>query len=225
MRSGFDVTSPCMAQTAESIELMNRSSYVGLPERFFARVNPVPVAKPRLLRFNHALAAELGLDIGDLDAEATGEPVFREEALPGAILTRVAGSFVRVGTFQYFAARDDVDAVRLLADYVIDRHFPEARADPQPYLSLLRAVTGAQASLIAGWMHVGFIHGVMNTDNMAVSGGNIEFGPFAFLDAYHPAAGFSSIDPQGPYAHRNQTHAPLWNLSRFSETLLPIIHG
>jgi uncharacterized protein YdiU (UPF0061 family) len=160
-----------------------------------------------------------------LAAVATGEPVLREEALPGAILTRVAGSFVRVGTFQYFAARDDVDAVRLLADYVIDRHFPEARADPQPYLSLLRAVTGAQASLIAGWMHVGFIHGVMNTDNMAVSGETIDFGPCAFLDAYDPAAVFSSIDRQGRYAYGNQPHAALWNLARFAETLLPIIDG
>jgi len=158
-----------------------------------------------------------------LAAVATGEPVFREEALPGAILTRVAASFVRVGTFQYFAARDDVDAVRLLADYVIDRHYPEAKSDPQPYLALLRAVTDAQASLIAGWMHVGFIHGVMNTDNMAVSGETIDFGPCAFLDAYDPAAVFSSIDRQGRYAYGNQPHAALWNLARFAETLLPII--
>src|ERR1700722_2746049 len=239
---------------------MNRSSYAGLPERFFAQVNPTPVAQPRLLKFNQALGAALGLDFGGLDAEApaelfsgnmlsqgsepiamayaghqfghfvpqlgdgraillgevldpagvrrdiqlkgsgrtpysrggdgraalgpvlreyivseamhalgipatralaavtTGEPVFRERALPGAILTRVAASFVRVGTFQYFAARDDVDAVRLLADYVIDRHYPEAKTDPQPYLALLRAVTDAQASLVAKWMQVGFIH-------------------------------------------------------------------
>jgi uncharacterized protein YdiU (UPF0061 family) len=135
----------------------------------------------------------------------------------------VAASFVRVGTFQYFAARDDVDAVRLLADYVIDRHYPQAKTDPQPYLALLRAVTDAQASLIAGWMHVGFIHGVMNTDNMAVSGETIDFGPCAFLDAYDPAAVFSSIDRQGRYAYGNQPHAALWNLARFAETLLPII--
>ncbi len=143
--------------------------------------------------------------------------------LPGAILTRVAASFVRVGTFQYFAARDDVDAVRLLADYVIERHYPEAETDRQPYLALLRAVTNAQASLIASWMHVGFIHGVMNTDNMAVSGETIDFGPCAFLDAYDPAAVFSSIDRQGRYAYGNQPHAALWNLARFAETLLPII--
>src|SRR6202035_4476317 len=101
-----------------------------------------------------------------LAAVATGEPVFREAALPGAILTRVAASFVRVGTFQYFAARDDVDAVRELADYVIGRHFPEAKAEQQPYLALLRAVSDGQAALISSWMHVGFIHGVMNNDNM-----------------------------------------------------------
>ena len=249
---------------------MYRSSYARLPERFFARVNPTPVAKPRLLKFNHALGAELGLDIDALDAGtlaqqfsgnlipqgmepiamayaghqfgqfvpqlgdgralllgealdragvrrdihlkgsgrtpysrggdgraalgpvlreylvseamhalgipatralaavATGESVFREAVLPGAVLTRVAASFVRVGTFQYFAARDDADAVRQLADYVIDRHYPHAKTDERPYLALLRAATQAQASLIASWMHVGFIHGVMNTDNMAV---------------------------------------------------------
>jgi uncharacterized protein YdiU (UPF0061 family) len=304
---------------------MNRSSYAGLPERFFARVDPIPAAKPRLLRFNHALGLELGLAVGDLDAEAlaglfsgniippgvepiamayaghqfghfvpqlgdgrailmgealdragvrrdiqlkgsgrtpfsrggdgraalgpvlreylvseamhalgipttralaavaTGEPVFREQALPGAIVTRVAASFVRVGTFQYFAARDDVDAVRRLADYVIDRHYPEAKTEQQPYLALLRAVTDGQASLIANWMHVGFIHGVMNTDNMAVSGETIDFGPCAFMDSYDPAAVFSSIDSQGRYAYGNQPHAAVWNLARFAETLLPII--
>jgi serine/tyrosine/threonine adenylyltransferase len=304
---------------------MRRSSYADLPERFFARINPTPVAAPRLLRFNHALGAELGLDLGDLDAAAlaalfsgnvlqqglqpiatayaghqfghfvpqlgdgralllgeavdraglrrdiqlkgsgrtpysrggdgraalgpvlreylvseamhalgirttralaavaTGEAVFREEALPGAIVTRVAASFVRVGTFQYFAARDDVDAVRQLADYVIARHYPQARADEQPYLALLRSVSDAQADLIAAWMNVGFIHGVMNTDNMAVSGETIDFGPCAFMDSYDSAAVFSSIDRQGRYAYGNQPHAAVWNLARFAETLLPII--
>src|SRR6202051_3771764 len=158
-----------------------------------------------------------------LAAVATGEPVFREEALPGAVLTRVAASFVRVGTFQYFAARNDVDAVRRLADYVIDRHYPEAKSEQQPYLALLRAVIDAQASLIASWMHVGFIHGVMNTDNMALSGETIDFGPCAFLDAYDPDTVFSSIDRQGRYAYGNQPHAAVWNLARFAETLLPII--
>jgi uncharacterized protein YdiU (UPF0061 family) len=304
---------------------MNRSSYADLPERFFARINPTPVAAPRLLRFNHALSKDLGLDMDALDDEAlaglfsgnvlqrglqpiamayaghqfghfvpqlgdgralllgeaidrsgmrrdiqlkgsgrtpysrggdgraalgpvlreylvseamhalgipatralaavaTGEPVFREEAVPGAIFTRVAASLVRVGTFQYFAARDDVDGVRLLADYVIERHYPGVKTDDQPYLALLRSVTDAQASLIAGWMHVGFIHGVMNTDNMAVSGEIIDFGPCAFMDAYDSAAVFSSIDRQGRYAYGNQPHAGVWNLARFAETLLPII--
>jgi uncharacterized protein YdiU (UPF0061 family) len=304
---------------------MTRSAYSGLPERFFARVNPTPVAKPRLLEFNHALCLELGLNVGELAADelagifsgnvvpqglepvamayaghqfghfvpqlgdgraillgeardragarseiqlkgsgrtpysrsgdgraalgpvlreylvseamhalgvrstralaavATGETVYREKAFPGAVLTRVAASFVRVGTFQYFAARGDTDAIRQLADFVIDRHYPEVRAEQQPYLALLRAVTEAQASLIASWMHVGFIHGVMNTDNMAVSGETIDYGPCAFMDSYDPAAVFSSIDGQGRYAYGNQPHAAVWNLARFAETLLPII--
>ena len=304
---------------------MNRSAYSQLPERFFARMNPAPVAKPHLLRFNYALNSELGLDAGNLDAEAlagvysgnvvpqglapiamayaghqfgqfvpqlgdgraillgetvdaagvrrdiqlkgsgrtpfsrggdgraalgpvlreylvseamhalgipttralaavtTGEQVFREQPLPGAILTRVAASFVRVGTFQYFAARDDVDGVRTLADWVLERHYPEAKQQESPYLALLGAVTDAQAALIASWMHVGFIHGVMNTDNMAVSGETIDFGPCAFMDSYDPAAVFSSIDRQGRYAYGNQPHAGVWNLARFAETLLPII--
>ncbi len=305
---------------------MNRSSYAALPERFFARIAPTPVAAPRLLKFNRALAEELQLDCGALDAEAlaglysgnklppelapiamayaghqfghfvpqlgdgraillgesldragrrrdiqlkgsgrtpysrggdgraalgpvlreylvseamqslgipttrslaavaTGERVFREGgALPGAILTRVASSLVRVGTFQYFAARNDLEGVRRLADYVMQRHHPQTAADERPYLALLRAVIRAQASLIASWMHVGFIHGVMNTDNMAVCGETIDFGPCAFLDAYDSAAVFSSIDHQGRYAYGNQPHAAAWNLTRFAETLLPII--
>ncbi len=304
---------------------MNRASYADLPERFFARLNPTPVAKPQLLRFNRELELALGLDMGQPDAGAlagifsgnvlpqgiepiamayaghqfgqfvpqlgdgraillaealdsggvrrdiqlkgsgrtpysrggdgraalgpvlreyivseamhalgipttralaavaTGETVFREEALPGAILTRVAASFVRVGTFQYFAAREDIDAVRRLADYVIDRHYPQARGEHGPYLALLRAVIDAQASLVASWMHVGFIHGVMNTDNMAVSGETIDYGPCAFMDSFDPAAVFSSIDRQGRYAYGNQPHAAVWNLARFAETLLPIL--
>jgi serine/tyrosine/threonine adenylyltransferase len=304
---------------------MKPPTYSALPEHFFARLKPAPVAKPRLLRFNFALERELGLGIGDLDAQAlaeifsgnlvpegaesiamayaghqfghfvpqlgdgralmlaevvdcagmrrdiqlkgsgrtpysrggdgraalgpvlreylvseamhalgipttralaavaTGESVFREAALPGAVLTRVAASFVRVGTFQYFAARDDVEAVRRLADYVIDRHYPHAKSEPSPYLALLRAAAETQASLVAKWMQVGFIHGVMNTDNMAVSGETIDYGPCAFVDAYDPAAVFSSIDRQGRYAYANQPHAAVWNLARFAETLLPII--
>jgi uncharacterized protein YdiU (UPF0061 family) len=304
---------------------MNRSDYTGLPERFYTRIRPTPVERPRLLKFNRALADELVLDVGQLDTDAlaaiysgnviprgvepiatayaghqfghfvpqlgdgraillgqtidrtgarhdvqlkgsgrtpysrsgdgraalgpvlreylvseamhalgipttralaavaTGELVFREGALPGAILTRVAASFVRVGTFQFFAARDDVDGVRQLADYVINRHYPQASSAPQPYLALLQAVTDAQALLVARWMHVGFIHGVMNTDNMSVSGETIDFGPCAFMDTYDPAAVFSSIDRQGRYAYGNQPHAAVWNLARFAETLLPII--
>jgi len=298
------------------------AGYARLPEHFFARLDPTPVAKPRLIEFNRALATELGLELGGLDeaalagvfagnsllpggepiamayaghqfgqfvpqlgdgraillgevrdrngvrrdiqlkgsgrtpfsrsgdgraavgpvlreylvseamhalgipstralaAVATGEFVFREGRVPGAILTRVAASHVRVGTFQYFAARGDPDAVRRLADFVIDRHYPEVEREAQPYLALLRAVTLRQARLIASWMHVGFIHGVMNTDNMAVSGETIDFGPCAFMDAYDPATVFSSIDGQGRYAYANQPHAAQWNLARFAETLL-----
>jgi serine/tyrosine/threonine adenylyltransferase len=158
-----------------------------------------------------------------LAAVATGEPVYREQALPGAILTRVAASHVRVGTFQYFASRGDLEATRRLADYVIDRHYPDAKESARPIIALLRAVTERQALLIARWMHVGFIHGVMNTDNMAISGETIDFGPCAFLDAYDPAKVFSSIDSHGRYAYSNQVHAGGWNLARFAETLLPLI--
>jgi uncharacterized protein YdiU (UPF0061 family) len=158
-----------------------------------------------------------------LAAVVTGESVYRERALPGAILTRVAASHVRVGTFQYFAARDDDEACRILADYVIDRHYPHARDDERPYLALLRAVTAAQADLVAAWMNVGFIHGVMNTDNMAVSGETIDFGPCAFMDVYDPAQVFSSIDRLGRYAYANQPQAAAWNLARLAETLLPLI--
>ena len=159
-----------------------------------------------------------------LAAVATGEAVYRERgALPGAVLTRVAASHVRVGTFQYFAARGDTDAVRRLADYVIERHYAEAKSAANPYLELLRSVMQRQARLIAAWMNVGFIHGVMNTDNMAVSGETIDFGPCAFMDAYDPATVFSSIDHMGRYAYANQPAAAQWNLARFAETLLTCI--
>ena len=305
---------------------MNPSSYASLPERFFARVAPTPVAEPRLVKFNHALAADLNLRSG-LDTEAlgslfsgnvlppgavpiamayaghqfghfvpqlgdgravllgemrdragvrrdiqlkgcgrtpysrggdgraalgpvlreylvsesmhalgvpatralaavtTGESVRREELVPGAIFTRVAASHVRVGSFEYFAARGDVAAIQILADYVIERHYAHLAQDKTPYLALLAEVVSRQASLIAAWMHVGFIHGVMNTDNMAVSGETIDFGPCAFVDAFDPAAVFSSIDERGRYAYANQPHAAAWNLARFAETLLPIIDG
>jgi uncharacterized protein YdiU (UPF0061 family) len=304
---------------------VNRSSYASLPDRFYARVAPTPVAAPRLLKFNRELAADLnlGLDgqqpgvladvfsgnnlppgalpiamvyaghqfghfvpqLGDgraillgelcdsagarrdiqlkgcgrtpysrngdgraalgpvlreylvseamhalgipttrsLAAVATGESVRRETLVPGAILTRVAASHVRVGTFEYFAARGDVAATRLLADYVVERHYAHLARDESCYLALLTEVVARQAALIAAWMNVGFIHGVMNTDNMAVSGETIDFGPCAFMDAYDPAAVFSSIDEHGRYAYGNQPHAAAWNLARFAETLLPLI--
>jgi serine/tyrosine/threonine adenylyltransferase len=301
------------------------NSYSALPERFFARLDPIAVANPRLIKFNEGLASELGLDwqaldgsalaaifsgnsipegadpiamayaghqfgqfvprLGDgraillgevidrsgdrrdlqlkgtgrtpfsrsgdgraalgpvlreylvseamnalsisttrsLAAVATGEVVFRDARLPGAVLTRVAASHVRVGTFEYFSARGDQDAVSCLADYVIDRHYPELKSAAQPYVELLRAVTRRQAALVASWMHVGFIHGVMNTDNTAISGETIDFGPCAFMDAYDPATVFSSIDSMGRYAYANQPAAAQWNLARFAETLLPLI--
>src|SRR5580704_3345343 len=299
------------------------NSYAALPPRFFARLDPVAVADPRLIKFNGALAAELGLEwqdetalaaifagnivppgvepiamayaghqfgqfvpqlgdgrailLGELigrdgvrrdiqlkgsgrtpfsrsgdgraalgpvlreylvsesmhalgipttrtrAAVTTGEPVFRGARLPGAIVTRVAASHVRVGTFEYFAARGDTDAVRRLADYVIDRHYPQLKSADRPYVELLAAVTRRQAALVAGWMHVGFIHGVMNTDNTAISGETIDFGPCAFMDAYDPATVFSSIDGMGRYAFANQPPAAQWNLARFAEALLALI--
>lgn len=302
------------------------NSYARLPERMFARLDPAPVAQPRLLAFNHALARELGVQgttaldpaalaamfagnvvptgaaplamayaghqfgnfvpqLGDgralllgevvdaqgrrrdvqlkgsgrtpfsrggdgraalgpvlreyllseamhalgipttraLAAVATGEPVWRDEPLPGGVVTRVAASHVRVGTFQYFAARGDVEAVRTLADHVITRHYPALVEVDAPYLALLEAVVEAQAALVARWLQVGFIHGVMNTDNTAVSGETIDYGPCAFMDAYDPATVFSSIDRRGRYAYANQPRIALWNLARLAETLLPLI--
>ena len=159
-----------------------------------------------------------------LAAVVTGEPVFREDgALPGAVLTRVAASHIRVGTFQFFAARGEQAKVRRLADYVIDRHYPELKGHANPYLGLLERVCDRQAALIASWMHAGFIHGVMNTDNMAISGETIDYGPCAFMDHYDPATVFSSIDARGRYAYANQPKIAQWNLARFAETLVPLI--
>jgi uncharacterized protein YdiU (UPF0061 family) len=143
--------------------------------------------------------------------------------MPGAVLTRVASSHIRIGTFQYFAARGDMEAVERLCSYVIDRHFREARDFERPALAMLRTVVERQAQLIARWMHVGFIHGVMNTDNTALSGETIDFGPCAFLDSYDPAKSFSAIDELGRYAYRNQPKIAQWNLARFAETLLPLL--
>jgi len=301
------------------------NSYARLPAAFHTRVNPTPVAEPRLVLFNRPLAQSLGLDpaaFTDSDAAAifsgnqipsgaepiaqayaghqygnfvrlgdgraillgeqltpsgdrfdiqlkgagptpysrrgdgraalgpmlreyliseamhalgipttrslavatTGEPVFREEALHGAVLTRVAASHIRVGTFEYFAALGDTDALRVLADHTLRRHFPDRVDSEHPALALLDAVTERQASLIAQWMRVGFVHGVMNTDNMALSGETIDYGPCAFIDAYDPAGVFSSIDRYGRYAFGQQPQIASWNLARLAEAMLPILH-
>lgn len=154
---------------------------------------------------------------------ATGRTIQREVPLPGAVLARVASSHLRVGSFQYAAASGDVDLLRRLADHAIARHHPAAAGAQAPYLALFEAVVAAQASLVAQWMLVGFVHGVMNTDNMTISGETIDYGPCAFLDAFDPATVFSSIDEQGRYAYRNQPVVAEWNLARFAETLLPLI--
>jgi uncharacterized protein YdiU (UPF0061 family) len=154
---------------------------------------------------------------------ATGRPVARETLLPGALLVRVASSHLRVGSFQYAAATQNVDLLRRLADHAIARHHPGAAAAQRPYLALFEAVVAAQASLVAGWMLVGFIHGVMNTDNVTISGETIDYGPCAFMESYDPETVFSSIDHWGRYAYGNQPTIAAWNLARFAETLLPLI--
>jgi uncharacterized protein YdiU (UPF0061 family) len=158
-----------------------------------------------------------------LAAVTTGERVQRDTILPGAVLTRVAASHLRVGTFQYFAAQGDIEGTRKLADYAIGRHYPEATLAKQPYLALLDGVIARQASLVARWMLLGFIHGVMNTDNTSISGETIDYGPCAFLEAYDPAKVFSSIDHYGRYAYGNQPTAMHWNLARLAEALLPVL--
>ena len=154
---------------------------------------------------------------------ATGEPVRREQMQQGAVLTRVAASHLRVGTFQYAAARQESEDLQTLADYAIQRHFPELAETPQKYWEFLKAVVQRQASLIAQWQLIGFIHGVMNTDNMAIGGETIDYGPCAFMDVYHPETVFSSIDHNGRYAYNNQPAIGQWNLARFAETLLPLL--
>lgn len=301
------------------------NSYTRLPDPFFIRQNPVPVAKPEIVLFNDALAATLGLKaeslrspegaqifsgnrlpegadpiaqayaghqfghfnmLGDgravllgehltpdgqrLDIQlkgsgptpfsrrgdgraalgpmlrefiiseamhfldvpstrslavvTTGEPVFRETPLAGAILTRVAASHLRVGTFEFAAALRQPELLRAIADYTIQRHYPVLARETEPYLALLHAVMDRQASLVARWLHIGFIHGVMNTDNVALSGETIDYGPCAFMDAFSPATVFSSIDRNGRYAFGNQARIAEWNLARFAETLLPLLH-
>ncbi len=159
-----------------------------------------------------------------LAAVATGEPVLRESALPGAVLTRVGQSHVRVGTFQYFAAREDEEALAALTAYVVERHVPaEARDGKSPAEALLDHVAAGQAALVAAWMGVGFIHGVMNTDNTQVAGETIDYGPCAFMDHYDPATVFSSIDRQGRYAYGNQPAIAQWNVARLAEALIPVL--
>jgi uncharacterized protein YdiU (UPF0061 family) len=301
------------------------NSYARLPDRFFARLRPTPVAAPRLVRLNKKLAWHLELDPGKLAAPegveilagnrvpkggeplamayaghqfgtfvtqlgdgravllgevidrdgvrrdiqlkgsgptpfsrqgdgraalgpvlreyivseamaalgipttralaavTTGEPVWRETPLPGAVLTRVASSHIRVGTFQFFAAQGDLDAIRRLADHVIARHYPEAVDAANRYRTLLDLVISRQAALIARWLLVGFIHGVMNTDNMSIAGETIDYGPCAFMDVYHPGTVYSSIDNMGRYAYGNQPRIAQWNLARLAETLLPLL--
>jgi len=301
------------------------NSYSSLPSAFYARIEPTPVAAPRLLRLNRVLAEQLGLDpealasdagvallagnrvpigaeplamayaghqfghfvpsLGDgraillgecvdrdgrrrdiqlkgagrtpysrsgdgravlgpvireyvlgeamaglgipttraLAMVASGEEVFREAIEQGAVLTRVAASHVRVGTFEYFARRGDNDAVRQLADYVIQRHYPECRKADNPYQAMLAAISSRQGELIARWMLVGFIHGVMNTDNMAISGETIDYGPCAFIDGYHPGRVYSSIDRGGRYAYNQQPSIGLWNLAQLAHCLLPLL--
>jgi uncharacterized protein YdiU (UPF0061 family) len=301
------------------------NTYARLPDRFFARVEPTPVAAPRLIRLNQPLAVNLGIDadwlaspaalealagkripesaepiamayaghqfghfvpqLGDgraillgevvdregvrrdiqlkgsgrtpysrngdgraalgpvlreyvvseamaalglpttrsLAAVMTGETVARDTLLPGAVLTRVAASHIRIGTFQYFAARGDTEGLKLLADHVIARHYPDAAETERPYRAMLESVVGRQADLVAGWLLVGFIHGVMNTDNMSIAGETIDYGPCAFMDNYDPATVFSSIDRHGRYAYANQPRIAAWNLARLAETLLPLL--
>jgi len=301
------------------------NSYARLPERFFARVQPTPVAKPSLVRVNEGIASLLGVDaerassdegvavfsgnrvpeggepiatayagfqfgswvpqLGDgraillgevvgrdgvrrdvqlkgpgrtpfsrsgdgragigpvlreyivseamaalgipttrsLAAVTTGESIRRETLLPGAVLTRVAQSHIRVGTFQFFAGRGDIDAIRLLADHVIARHYPEAAEAERPALAMFDAVVGRQAELIAQWQLVGFIHGVMNTDNTSIAGETIDYGPCAFMDFYHPDTVYSSIDHGGRYAYGSQPAIALWNLRGLANALLPVI--
>ena len=158
-----------------------------------------------------------------LAAVTTGEPVMREKALPGAVLTRVAASHIRVGTFQYFAVRKDTEGLKALTDYVIQRHYPGLAESENPAAALLERVIDKQAELIARWMLIGFIHGVMNTDNMAISGETIDYGPCAFMDTFDPATVYSSIDEHGRYAYGNQPVIGQWNLTRLAEALLPLM--
>jgi uncharacterized protein YdiU (UPF0061 family) len=319
------MTPPETASPVTPVQFNFANTYARLPERFYARLNPTPVAAPSLVKLNRELARNLGLDpdelaspqgveilagnrvaegseplaeayaghqfghfvpqLGDgranllgevlgrdgvrydiqlkgsgrtpfsrggdgraalgpvlreyivseamaalgvptaraLAAVTTGERVLRDTVLPGAVFTRVAASHLRVGTFQYFAARGDTEAIRILADYAIARHYPEAAQAKHPYRALLDGVIARHARLVPQWLLLGFIHGVMNTDNTSISGETIDYGPCAFMEAYDPAKVFSSIDHQGRYAYGNQPRAAHWNLARLAEALLPLL--
>jgi uncharacterized protein YdiU (UPF0061 family) len=322
----LEVTAPAASAAKPApLHFGSANTYAKLPEHFYARLNPTPVAAPKLIRLNEELALTLGLDptrlaeqegveilagnrvaegseplamayaghqfgqfvpqLGDgrtnllgeviardgsrydiqlkgsgptpfsrrgdgraalgpvlreyivseamaalgvpttraLAAVATGETVYRETLLPGAVLTRVAASHLRVGTFQYLLAQGDVPGLHTLADYAIARHYPEAAGTKAPYRALLQGVIRRHAELVAQWMLLGFIHGVMNTDNTSISGETIDYGPCAFMEAYDPRMVFSSIDRQGRYGYANQPHAAQWNLARLAESLLPLM--
>ena len=181
-----------------------------------------PVLREYIL--SEAMAALRIPTTRSLAVVSTGEQILRQEGLlPGAVLTRVAQSHVRVGTFEFFSYRGDVEGVRHLADHVIDRLYPDARDNAEPYRSLLDAVIARTARLVASWQLVGFIHGVMNTDNMAISGETIDYGPCAFMDTFHPATVFSSIDSGGRYAYGNQPRIAHWNLIRLAQSMLPLL--
>jgi serine/tyrosine/threonine adenylyltransferase len=195
------------------------------PTLFSRRGDGLAALGPMLREYviSEAMAA-LGIPTTrSLAVVTTGEPVYRITPLPGAILTRVAASHIRVGTFEYVAALQDDANLRVLADYAIARHYPELVDAPRKYLEFFRAATDRQASLIAQWQRVGFIHGVMNTDNTAISGETIDYGPCAFMNAYRPDTVFSSIDRTGRYAYGNQPAIAQWNLARFGEALLPLL--
>jgi serine/tyrosine/threonine adenylyltransferase len=196
------------------------------PTRFSRRGDGRAALGPMLREFliSEAMHA-LGIPTTrSLAVTLTGESVRRESLLPGAVLTRIAASHIRVGTFEWAAASGDLDAAAALVNYTLARHFPDSPIPDSPALALLNAVAARQASLIAQWQLVGFIHGVMNTDNMALSGETIDYGPCAFMDHYDPATVFSSIDHHGRYAYHNQPPIAHWNLTRFAEALLPLIH-
>ena len=314
-----------LTETSKKQPICFDNSYVLLGDRFYASVEPTPVEQPYIVKLNHGLAQDLGIDLEVLEPEAwaaifsgnqillgaeplamvyaghqfgqfvpqlgdgraillgevidsssfrrdiqlkgagltpfsrqgdgraalgpvlreyivseamhalgipttrslgavtTGEPVYREKVLPGAILTRVALGHVRTGTFQYFALQRDKKTLTQLTNYVIDRHYPEVKEAPNPYLKLLEEVMDRHARLVAQWLHVGFIHGVMNTDNMSLSGETIDYGPCAFMDTFNQTKVFSSIDHMGRYAYGNQPPIVQWNLTRLAETILPLI--